>query len=218
MKIIDLTHPLHNGMIKFGAPWHVETDIRPLGTIVSTGRNTSVISIGSHAGTHMDAAKHFVADGESIDQVPLDKLIGPVTIVDFSDEVKNNYVTKEDLSGFAITKRMLFYFGWDRHWNTDRFYREYPYFSDEAAQYLVDGGAKVIGMDTPSPDDSAIVLQSEEDSKIHKLFLRQGVTLIEYLANLGQADPSLQWNLCALPLPVKDCDGSPVRACLIRES
>ena len=215
VKIIDLTHPLHNGMIKFNAAWHIDTDIHQLGTIETTGRNTSVIRLGSHAGTHMDAAKHFLEGGESIDQIPLEKLIGLVTIVDFSRKMKNSSVVKEDLLEIPITKRMLFHFGWDQHWNTDQFYKGYPWFSEEAAQYLVENGVVVVGMDTPSPDSSDIILQSSEDSRIHKLFLSQGVTLIEYLNNLGQAvSSSEEWMLCALPLPILGCDGSPIRACL----
>ena len=215
MEIIDLTHPLHNEMIKFIAPWHIETNIKRLGTIEQVGRNTSTIYVGSHAGTHMDAAKHFIEDGESIEQVLLDKLIGPVTILDFSTKEKYTSLSIKDLSGIEVADRMLFYFGWDKYWNTRQFYEGYPWFSSQVAQYLVDNGAKVIGMDTPSPDDSTIVLHSDNDSVIHKLFLSQGVTLIEYLANLGDANLNKKWILCALPLPIKDCDGSPIRACLI---
>jgi len=218
LEIIDITHPLHSGMIKFNAPWHIDTDIQPLGTIATAGRNTSVITIGSHAGTHMDAAKHFIEGGESIDQIPLDKLIGPVTIIDFSSKGCNSCVTTEDLSRITITKRMLFYFGWDKYWNTNRFYKEYPWFTEDSAQYLVNHGVCVVGMDTPSPDNSSTILHSSEDSLVHKTFLSQGITLIEYLSNLGLADFSKIWNLFALPLPIKDCDGSPIRACLISEN
>lgn len=215
MRVIDLTHTVHTGMIRFNAPWHTDTEIRQLGHVSDVGRNTSVIDIGSHAGTHIDAARHFINEGQCIDEVPLEKLVGPVSIVDLSYKKDAESITKTDLLNIKITPRMLFYLGWSRYWDTPKFYSGYPFFERDAAQYLVDNGAIVVGMDTPSPDDSSTALLSEEDSKIHKLFLSQGVTIIEYLNNLDKASGD-GWMLCALPLKLQGCDGSPSRVCIVK--
>jgi len=215
VNIVDLTHKIHNGMISFDAPWHISTKIRDQGAIEEVGRNTKSIEFGSHAGTHIDAALHFVKGGQSIDQLPLEKLIGPVTIVDFSHLSYDGCVGLSDVKNLRVSRRMIFRFGWAQYWNTPRFYRDWPYFSQEAAHYLVDSGLQVLGLDTPSPDNSKTPLLSEEDSVIHKIFLSSGVTLIEYLGNLERVDMTKQWILCAMPLPIQNGDGSPCRVCLI---
>lgn len=212
--IIDLTHKIHANMPHFDAPWHTGVSIEALGYLHTVGRNTSKIEMGSHTGTHMDAASHFMDDGQTIDRVPLTKMVGPVTVVDFSYFEKNHVLQIIDLKDIVFSKRMIFFFGWGKYWQTSQFYQNYPSFSSDAAQYLVDAGVKVIGLDTPSPDDSRTKLLSSEDSKIHKIFLRNGITLVEYLANLDKVDTTEKWNLCAVPLPIENGDGCPVRAFL----
>jgi arylformamidase len=213
MKIVDLSHTIRSGMMKFNANWHTATDIRKIGTIATVGRNTSEIRIGSHSGTHIDAESHFINGGETIENISLNKLIGPVKIFNFSS-LHHDYCLKiTDIDKLELSERVIFNFGWHKNWETDRFYKFYPHFSKEAAQYIVDRGVKVLGLDTPSPDDSKVQLLSENDSVIHKLLLSQGVTLIEYLANLDELDGETNWYLCALPLLICGGDGSPSRVC-----
>jgi arylformamidase len=211
-RVVDLTHKIHTGMMRFNADWHIRAEIRKNGDIASVGRNTSEIIIGSHTGTHIDAARHFIADGEAIDNIPLSKLIGAVQVSDFSHLPRDYALKVHDIQSLAISERVIFNFGWAKYWESDNFYKLYPHFSAEAAQYLVDSGVRLLGMDTPSPDDSKIELLSAEDSKIHKLFLSQGVILIEYLTNLDELSGS-GWHICALPLPISGGDGSPARVC-----
>lgn len=214
MEIIDLSHPIENGMPYFDAAWHVSAEIKPLGHVDQVGRNTSVVTFGSHCGTHMDAAAHFVPGGETIDKVPLDKLVGRVSFVDCSHFPKNHPLTPRDFDGAPLGERVVFYFNWGRHWKSDQFYRDYPYFTEEAAEYLIERKVQLIGMDIPSPDDSRTILGSAADSIIHKKFLGAGVTLVEYLANLEKVDFTKDWFFCALPLAIRGGDGSPVRACV----
>jgi arylformamidase len=215
MKIIDLSYPIQSGMPRFDAPWHPETSVRPLGHIAEVGRNTSQLNLGTHCGTHIDAARHFIPDGETIDQLPLEKLIGKVSIIDLSSLPFDHEVTPDDLAGIRLSARLLLRYDWSKYWGDPQFYHHYPYLGQAAARYLIDQGVRVLGMDTPSPDDSRIPLLSEEDSPLHKLLLGNGVTLIEYLTNLDKADLHTAYNLVALPLPVREGDGAPARVCLI---
>ncbi len=214
MNIVDLTHPIENNMPKFFADWHVSAKLETLGKISEVGRKTSVISFGSHTGTHMDAASHFIEGGQTINQIPLEKLIGTVKIIDFSHLPFRHCIVANDLNGIEFSPRMIFCFNWARFWKTNQFYKDYPYWSKAAAQVLIDNGVNVMGMDTPSPDNSSTPMHSIDDSQIHKMLLGAGVTLIEYLANLDTVDKNKVWTLCALPLPFEEGDGSPVRACL----
>ncbi|HIH22904.1 TPA: cyclase family protein [Candidatus Micrarchaeota archaeon] len=221
-KIIDLTHNIEEGMLTFNAYWHTQVSITQMGKIDSEGRETRKLVLGTHTGTHMDAPLHFIRGGGTVDNIQLDKLVGEVTIVDFSalaNSGSDASVTKEMLEKIQISNRMLFKFGWGKHWNTDRFYKGYPHFTKEAAEYLVSKDVQLIGMDTASPDDGRIkikeVLGTEQDSPVHKIFLKNNTVIVEYL-NLEEVTEYEGWNIAALPLKIKGADGSSSRVILFK--
>ena len=216
MKIIDLTYPIQEGMQKFDAYWHPNVSIEKLGSINSVGRESRKIILGTHTGTHVDAPLHFIENGKSVDEIELEKLVGEITIVDFSHFEKNTQITKEELKNLKITKKMLFKFGWGKNWIGENFYKNYPYFSREAAEYLVLKNVELIAYDTPSPDDSRTKLGSECDSEIHKIFLKNNIILVEYLANLDKINENEGWRISVNPLAIKGADGSPARVYLFK--
>jgi arylformamidase len=219
-EIIDLTWEMVDGMPRFGAPWHPDVNIRQIGHIETEGRETRSLYFGSHSGTHMDAPLHFIRGGRSIDQIPLEQLIGPVTILNLSDVPEKTEITRDMLRDRRISPRVIFNFGWGRHWGTEKFYRDYPSFSREAAEYLISRQVRVVAMDTPSPDRGGAldpgILGSEADSPVHKLFLKKGVIIIEYVANLDSVRDLSGWTMVGLPLRIKGADGSPIRLCIFR--
>ena len=210
-KIIDLTYDIEEGMTTFNAHWHPTVSIKQLGRLGFEGRETRKISLGTHTGTHVDAPLHFIKNGKTIDQIPLQKLIGQVTIVNYSNLKENQPVTVEMLRRVKVSTKMLFKFGWGRFWGNKKFYTGYPYFTKEAAEYLVSKKVELIGIDIPSPDNSNTKLGSKEDSQIHKIFLKNGIILVEYLANLEKVTDYESWNIVVLPLKIKGADGSPAR-------
>ena len=218
MKIIDLTITMDNECMTCGTPWHQKVSLERMGRREKVGRNTSRIVLGSHSGTHMDAPLHFFDGRYGIDQLDLSKCVGEITCVDFSHKEAGSTITLDDLSEIKITERMLFVFGWFKHWKTAGFYEGFPSFSLEAAQYLVKRGMKLIAMDTPSPDDGgAIYVQGEDDSPIHKYLLSNEVVIVEYLTNTDKINFYKKYKIFALPLKLKDVDGSPARVILEEE-
>ena len=217
MNIIDLTHEMEQGMPCFHADWHIPFSSETLGMIESVGRNTKKLTMGSHTGTHMDAPGHFIPDGITITEIPLATLCGDVTLLDLRSLPDNAAVTPEMLQGIPLHEKVICVFGWDKHWNTGDYYANYPYFSKEAAQFLIDAGVKLLGLDTPSPDNSKTPLHAENDSVIHKLFLKNGVILVEYLATAGITDYAVEYQIAALPMKIKDSDGAPARVLLIEK-
>lgn len=216
MRIIDLSYRLDETCMTCGTPWHEKVKLRPLGTLDTVGRNTHSITLGSHTGTHMDAPLHFIQGAEGIDKVSLEKICGPCTVVDMSHKGRGSVVDKADVEGMEISRRMLFRFLWFRQWQTDTFYKGFPYFSEEAAQFLVDMGMRVIALDTPSPDDGSAI-RCMDDSPVHRIFLKNDVTIIEYLTDTDKLDPAKKYSLFALPLKIKDCDGAPSRVIMVEE-
>lgn len=208
-KIIDLTYMINNEMITYPTPWHPKVSVKRLGKIEEVGRNTRKITLGTHTGTHIDAPLHFIENGKSIEKIPLEKIVGQVTIVDFSHFKKNQPIEKEILQKIKITKRIIFRFGWEKYWNKNEFYKDYPFFTEEAANYLVLMGVELLGYDTPSPDSSKV--NNDIDSPIHKIFLGNGIVLLEYLANLNKLKNLENWNIVVAPMKIEGSDGSPSR-------
>lgn len=213
MEIVDLTRTIEEGMTVFPTYWHPEVEIKQLGTLADEGRETRKVTLGTHTGTHVDAPLHFIDDGRSIDQLPLDILMGPVSLLDFTGLGDNDSVTKQMLERYELSSRLLFRFGWENRWgDADSFYNDYPYLTIEAAEYLVKHRVKLLGFDTPSPDASSKSLNGgDEDSPVHKILLDKNVVLVEYLQNLDDLAESDDWNIAALPLKVLGADGMPAR-------
>jgi arylformamidase len=217
MKIIDLSLPIEEGMMTFPTHWHPVVEITILGRHGIEGRETRKIVLGTHVGTHADAPRHFIPNGGTIDNVPLDVLIGPATVVDFTGCAPLQEITvaslKQKLNN-QVPGRLILRTGWSDYFGNLKFYNEYPFLSEEAAQWLVEQGVRLIAMDTPSPDNPAHSRGTPKDSPNHKVLLGAQVVLVEYLSNLKSiTTPEVE--LIVLPLKLKGCDGSPVRCVAI---
>jgi len=217
MKIYDLTFDVETGMPTCGTPWHQTVEISRMGTIDTVGRNTSRIVLGSHSGTHIDAPKHFIDDGITMESLDIGCMWGKITVVDLRSKKQGDHVSLEDVKKIDVRERLLFVFGWYHNWKSDQYYKNFPYFDTDAIQYLLDNGMKVMAMDTPSPDDgSAIQVKGMSDSPNHLLLLGRGALIIEYLNNTDVLVGGKEYEIVALPLKLKGSDGSPARV-LIKE-
>ena len=106
--------------------------------------------------------------------------------------------------------------GWSEYFGDLKFYNEYPFLSENAAQWLAEKGVRLIAMDTPSPDNPAHSRGTAKDSPNHKVLLRAGVVLVEYLTNL-KSITAAEVELIVMPLKLKGCDGSPARCVAIEK-
>jgi arylformamidase len=217
MKITDLSLTLHEGMMTFPTHWHPVVEISILGRHGIEGRETRKIVLGTHTGTHTDAPLHFIPNGRGIDEVPLETLVGEATVVNFAPAQPNQEIDiaalKRKLGG-TVPIRLILRTDWSDHFGQMSYYNNYPYFSQDAARWLVDGGCRVIAMDTPSPDNPAHSRGSGNDSPNHKILLGAEVVLVEYLTNLRSLSKPVV-ELVVLPLKLKGADGSPARCVAI---
>jgi kynurenine formamidase len=205
-RIIDLTLPLFDGMRG--------VKLEPYTTIATVGYNTTTAQLYSHAGTHMDAPRHFLEGGGTIDRVPLERCIGPALVVDLSHKGPHSLITVEELAPYVaqITpgSRVLLRTDWDRYANQAEYRQDMPRVSAELARWLVERKINLLGVQTPSvasvrPEDKAELIE------VHQILLKAEIIIVEGLANLSQLNQAVV-TFIALPLKIAGCDGSPVRA------
>ncbi|MCX6018710.1 MAG: cyclase family protein [Chloroflexi bacterium] len=169
--------------------------------------NVTAITCSSHAGTHVDAPRHYSSDGVGIDQVSLDVLIGPCRVLTIDEPGDLLLATLQArLSGAPPPARLLLHTRAsavpDDLWD-DGFAAIEP----AAAEWLGALGVRLIGVDAPSVDPA--------DSKTlpaHKAFLHSGVTIMENLQLTGVPDG--EYELIALPLRIAGIDAAPARVVL----
>ena len=207
---IDVTVPLKEGM----AIWPGDVTIkieRRRSMDRGDAANNSAISLGVHTGTHMDAPKHFIKDGKSIDKLPLETSVGPARVIEIKDKIS---IKPEELKQHNIKKgeRILFKtVNSPRCWQTDAFVNDFVFVTRDAAQFLVDAGVILVGVDylsVGSPMDPDKAMRPDT----HQILLGAGLYLIEGM-NMTNVSAG-NYNLVCLPLKLMEAEGSPVRAIL----
>ncbi|KAH9856748.1 putative cyclase [Lenzites betulinus] len=214
---IDLTYTLDENVPIY--PGDPAFSCCPTQTIPNDGINLHAISLGSHTGTHVDAPYHFVEDGARIDEVPLSAFIGNAVVVDLTQKTSRELITWADISSYTelICRKtqlpngvfVLLHTGWSRYWQSPTFF-DHPFLTHDASQRLLDLGVKLIGVDTLSPDETHVD-GSTTDFGVHHAVLGAGALIAENLTNL-EAIQTGDWLVSLMPLKLKGCDGSPVRA------
>ena len=212
-KVVDLTMLLKNGMTTFPVSWHPKVKISKLGRLEIEKRETRKLVIGTHTGTHCDAPRHFIKNGKTIDKFNPEIFIGKALVIDLSykkrfEEVKKSEIEKQ-IKGKKIN-RLILNFNWCRKINSSKYYSDHPYLSNEAAQLIVDKGCKLLGMDTPMPDNPKNGHGCTLDSPIHKILLKNNCIIVEYLCNVYKIKKKII-DLIVAPLNIKDGDGAPSR-------
>ena len=206
---IDLTHALDTETPVWpGDPPLVRQTLLHHG---GDGCHLERICLGTHTGTHMDAPFHFFADGDPLDALPVARLVGSGVRLDLSGRREESLICAAELKKAAPELLpgdfVLLMTGWDRFWGTPRYFR-HPHLAPDCGRWLVDSGAALVGLDTPSPDRSG---GGPGDHPVHRLLLGAGVLIVENLCGLWRV-PVLRGRYAFLPLKLKGADGAPVRA------
>jgi kynurenine formamidase len=211
-RVVDLSRRVDgNTQVYPGDP---EVRLEPAATLAAHGVNVLGVHIGSHSGTHVDAPYHFVEDGARIDELDPRLFVGPAVVLDVRGKAPRERVTAGDLrpyeyrlSGGVIAVVRT---GWEEHYGTPRYY-DHPFLDPEAAQLLLDAGARTVAVDALSVDETVLEGEQPEGYPAHHLILGAGGVIAENLANLGAIDfPEPLISL--LPLKLGGSDGAPVRA------
>ena len=206
-RIYDISVPIRSGGLVY--PGNPEIDIS-LQQAVAKGAsaNVSNIRFGSHTGTHADAARHFFDDGQPVDKIPLERLIGPALLVSFGEKVLSvgaAELREHDVKGH---KRILIRTRNSALLSQKEFVKDYTYLAPDGAQYLVDLGVELVGVDYLSIEQF-----HSGHHRTHRTLLGHAVVIVEGL-DLS-APPPGEYQFICLPLRIEGCDGAPARAVLI---
>ena len=207
--IHDVSMPVrHGGLVYPGNPPISITAVQSIAA--GDTANVSLVQLGSHTATHVDAPKHFVDGGTGVDAMPLDVLIGPARLIHFGDEVVSigaAQLREHDLTGVTRLLMRTRNSAWLQSGSTE-FHEDFSHLAPDGAEYLVALGVKLVGVDYLSVEQFR-----SGHHRTHRTLLENGVVIVEGLM-LG-APRAGDYELCCLPLLLDGLDGAPARVVLI---
>jgi arylformamidase len=205
MKIYDVSVPISRDLVVYPGDPPIKIERKNIINKEGSRSNLSRLSFGSHTGTHIDPPLHFIENGISVDQLPLELLIGRARVV----EVTSACIDETALEEFDFTAdvRVLFKTRNSYLWGKKQFSKEFVYIAPAAARALVDAGIKVVGVDYLSVEK-----YGAEEPRTHLTLLEAGAIIIEGL-NLSEIEQGDYEMICS-PLKIKDGDGAPARVVL----
>jgi len=206
MKLYDVTLPVSPGLPVWPGDPPVKVErVRRMED--GAKNNLSHLACSVHVGTHVDAPLHFIADGTDVVSLPLDALIGPARVVEIpdTDEITIGTLARFDLSR---VERLLFKTR-NSDLSRDVFHRDFAAVALDAAQWLVQHGVRLVGVDYFS------VERFGGDGSVHRALLGAGVIVVEGL-DLRDVSPG-DYALYCLPMKLVGSEGAPARVVLTAE-
>ena len=205
MTVYDATVPLHEYLPTWdGEPPPVCRPIKRIG-VDGESAQVSVLTLGLHSGTHVDAPCHFIPGGAGVDTLPVDAFVGPCRVVEVDSP---RLIEPEHLDPGAIgTERLLLKTGCGQLWDDSLFRRDFVALSPAAARWLVQHGVRLVGIEYVSIDP-----YDANPAQAHLALLGAGVVVLEGLDLRGV--PAGEYDIAALPLKVVGADGAPARVVL----
>ena len=223
-RLVDLTHEVSER----GPAWPGSRTPFKLDTLTATATTAMFrLQLNEHFGTHLDAPRHAAGTGWTNEQIPLDRLVAPLVVIDVTRQAgadRDYALTPADVAAHEARhgriprgSAVLLRTGWARHWGDDARYfgavttrdrtvLHFPSFGVEAARLLAsDRGAALIGVDSPSTD-----IGSAPSFAVHAILGAANVPALENLADLT-ALPATGATLFALPIKTTGGSGGPVR-------
>ena len=210
MEIIDLTLTISENLSTF--PGSPNPQFIPWEKIKTDGYNLELLFLSSHSGTHMDAPYHFFEKGQTIDQIPPNRLVRNAILIKLRKH-PSQAITKKDIIEFELKNEkipanatIVFFTGWSKNLKKKFYFEKNPGLSINATKYLASKKINLVGIDSPSID-----LGSNSKFSAHNILSKNNILIVENLSNLEKIKKK-SFKLIILPLKLKGATGSPVRA------
>ncbi|HZY65400.1 MAG: cyclase family protein [Actinomycetota bacterium] len=212
MRVRDLSQTYANGMPH--AKTIPEPHFEQVKSVERDGYSVTQLSVA----THIDAPSHLIENGQTIEEVTLDTLVGPALAVSI-DKGPGEEITAEDLdsavSGGSPGDALLIRTGWGQKFG-DEDYGNHPYLSEDAARWIVDRRFRLVGLDATTPDAPGHLRTEDFDFQVHRVLLGSGVLIVEHL-HLEEVVGE-KFELIIGALKVEGADGAPARVLALLES
>ncbi len=218
LKLIDLSHTVVDGQVTYpGIPAPIICDF--LSREASAGHYAPGVSfcinqidMPANTGTYIDSPFHRYADGMDLAEMPLESVtqLGAVVcrVVNNGRAIDVKAFENIDVSQKAV----LVETGWSKHWGTEQYFNNHPYLTQEAAQYLKDNGALLVGIDSLNIDDTR-----DLERPVHSILLGANIPIVEHLCGLAVL-PDSGFIFNAAPVKVHKFGSFPVRAYAVVET
>jgi kynurenine formamidase len=218
-RLIDLSHTIEHGLITYkGLPAPIICDFLSReqskahyapGTEFQIGK----IEMVANTGTYLDSPFHRYANGKDLSRLDLSSLadLDGVLVVGGNDP-DGRAIGSKVFQGLDVEdKAVLVHTGWAAHWRTDKYFEGHPFLTKDAAQFLNDQGAALVGIDSYNIDDTA-----DLSRPAHSILLGAGIPIVEHMCNLNKLPPG-GFKFFAVPVKIKGFGTFPVRAFAIVE-
>jgi arylformamidase len=212
-KLIDLSHTIEHGLVTYkGLPAPIICDYLSREDskkryAEGTEFQIAKIEMVANTGTYIDCPFHRFAHGKDLSEIGLESftdLDAIVISIPFSETLE---ITQDHLKNYKIKNRaVLIHTGWDKNWNTERYYENHPYLTEGAAKFLRDNNVTLVGIDSHNIDST-----SGNARPAHTTLLGAGILIVEHLCNLFLL-PQEGFTFSAIPPKFKGVGTFPVRA------
>src|SRR2546423_13778191 len=217
-QFVDLSHTVSHGLITYkGLPAPIICDFLSReqsrahyapGTEFQIGK----IEMVANTGTYLDSPFHRYEDGKDLSELELSSLADLDGVVVRAKGKVERAIDARAFENFNVRERaVLINTGWDAHWRMDQYFEGHPFITKDAAQFLADEGAALVGIDSYNIDDTA-----DLSRPAHSILLGADIPIVEHMRGLDQA-PAGGFRFFAVPVKVKGMGTFPVRAFAIVE-
>jgi arylformamidase len=212
-QLVDLSHTISHGLITYkGLPAPIICDFLSREQsrqhyAPDTEFQIGKIEMVANTGTYLDSPFHRYENGKDLSELELTSLAnleGKVARAKGEDQrvIDKSAFDGIDVGGHAV----LVHTGWDIHWRIDQYFEGHPFLTKDAAQFLADEGAALVGIDSYNIDDTA-----DLSRPAHSILLGAGIPIVEHMCHLEQL-PDSGFRFFAVPVKVKGMGTFPVRA------
>jgi arylformamidase len=203
-KIIDISWPINKNTVEYKNKGVL--DIKTVKDIQHDGVHETYVKLDMHTGTHIDAPKHLVKDGVSVENIPLDHLIGDCKVFDLTNVGEK--IVASDLQKFDIQENDIILFKTKNSFfsDTGKFESNFIYLDKTGAQYLVSQKIKTVGIDYLG------IERNQPEHETHRALFESNITIIEGL-RLAEVDPGKYFLIC-LPIKFEGVEAASSRAVL----
>lgn len=209
-KVIDISWPINQNTVEYKNKG--ELKFKSVKDIQADGVHQTHVSLDMHTGTHIDAPMHFLRDGNTVDSISFDYLIGECKVFDFTcaeENIAKEKITASDLQKLDIQENDIVLFKTKNSFFSaqGKFEPNFVYLDKTAAQFLASKKIKTVGIDYLG------IERAQPEHETHKIFFKANVTIIEGL-RLGDVNPGKYFLIC-LPVKFEGVEAALSRAVLL---